>query len=164
MIARDMPRSDGSVKDVPSIGRVRFDTSFDIPWLCGSSIDINPKTGHFDVFGQRGIEFSKLIRGQRYDFALPYIVHELDERARNGSYTADHADAKRKERAWVQQHWPELGIETYDRLSNADISQAKRIAANCRVKVPPNLYRLPYSHPHNTLERKMYDEVFGKAA
>lgn len=164
MIARDLPRSDAGIKDVPGIGRVKFDTSYDVPWLCGSSDSANKGTGNYDVFGQHGIDFVKLVDGKRYDFALPYIVHELDERVHKGPYTPAHEDAKRKERAWVQKYWPELGIEHYDRLSDVDIAKASRISKHGNVRVPPNLYRLPYGHPHNPLEREMYREVFGKAA
>lgn len=163
MVARDVSRSDAGIKDVPGIGKVRFITDYDVPWLAGSSNRINPKTGHPDVYGQHGIDFVKLVDGKRYDFALPLIVHELDERAHKGPYTVSHPDAKRKERAWVQREWPELGIERYDRLCDADIAKAKRIARSGSVKIPPELVKKPYLHPRNPLDREMYQEVFGRS-
>lgn len=164
MVAHDLGHSDVGIKDVLGIGKVRFITEYDVPWLAGSSNRVNAKTGNPDVYGQHGIDFIKLVDGRRYDFALPLIVHELTERAHKGPYAASHPAAEKAERAWVQKHWPELGIERYGRLCDIDIAQAKRIARSGNAKVPPDLVEKPYLHPRNPLDREMYREVFGAKA
>ena len=158
-VARSVP---GDIKEVPGIGRVRFVTEYDVPWLAGSSNKINPQTGNPDVYIQRGTECVKAIDGKRYDFSLPWAVHEIKERARekSESYTASHQYALAQENAWINKNWPKLGSGRYESACKPDISRAAKIARSGHVKIPPDLVVKPYEHPCNPLERKMYEEVF----
>lgn len=164
MTARRLSRPESAIKEVPGYGRFRFIYKYDVPWLAGSSNHINPETGNPDIYVQRGTDTDKHINGTTYDFDLPLAVHEFEERKSKLPPAAAHNFATGKEDKWVDKHWPELPPSVYQKHWRSDIKRAADIARRGHVTVPPDIVVKEYEHPHNPLERKMYEEIFGKAA
>lgn len=143
--------------DVPGFGPMRFDQSYDVEELGGSSKDGSTFYADRDW---NPVARLKMLDGSSKDVdRSPFLgVHELVERKledQGEGYTTAHREAQREENDAVTK----AGIDwkAYQESYDPDIAAAARKAKTGHP--PPDIVPKPYEHPHSVREREALARV-----